>query len=264
MSEASNEEQQGAVVAPPLPLVEATVTSSSIRTFDDALNELKRHGYTVNSHIFASKKYDVKRPDGSTELLTDSSDLLLWARQELVPSPVVSRTPQTEAENDKPVDAKQPSTFEIWLPDGQFKTYESVGELQTDLTRGVLNKRYRARVKSPNETSETTSPENWVTIDELSKKYSELQKIIRPKDYYMRKYILYGVLGAIGLKLVDTTITFLIADKTGKLFLFWLLTLACIFGTKWLKFWPIVIYFYVMYQMGGHRNYSPLLMVERG
>jgi hypothetical protein len=134
----------------------------------------------------------------------------------------------------------QTSTVEVWMPDGQVRTYASISDLQSDLACGELHKRYRARVKILDSTSDSAAFSGWATIGDIARSESCLQKILRPINYYMRQSIPYGILAGIGVKAIDTAILFLGLDtKAGMMWLALMVSLATI---KWFRFYPIVAY----------------------
>jgi hypothetical protein len=103
---------------------------------------------------------------------------------------------------------KAPSqTFEVLLPGDELKAYLNSADLQAGLARGELNRCYPCRIVAASGNSEQAArKEPWTTIEDLANKVGELNRVLRPKTYYMQKFMIYGAVAGIALKLLDTTI----------------------------------------------------------
>jgi len=85
-------------------------------------------------------------------------------------------------------------------------------------------------------------------------------QIASPKNYYMVRFIPYGIIGGVILKEFDTALLFYNVDL--KVFGLFCLAILAVIATNWFKFYPIAIYLLLTWRMGIHANFFSIMIAS--
>ena len=121
--------------------------------------------------------------------------------------------------------------FEVRLPGGATRTFDSVQALQSAIMEGAITRSLEAKTitigadKKRKESKESS-------VEKIANSNAILRPLYRPIWDYTLKYITYGAIVFICLKAIDTTVTLFIANLlVGFL---WLAVIGSVFlGKKW-------------------------------
>lgn len=123
--------------------------------------------------------------------------------------------------------------IEVELSSEKTRIYDSAAELREAILKSEVSKSFRARTVEY-EKDNPKPDQKWSTVETIAVSNAGLRSLYRPVWDYTLKYLGYGVIAAISIKAIDTTVTIFSADGTTGIV--WLIVLGSLFFAKK---WPL-------------------------
>ena len=123
------------------------------------------------------------------------------------------------------VAGESPSDFEVELPSGEHCMIADPGQLRREILSGKLRRSFKARKLTGNGTAKADA--QWRTVEEIAVNRTDLRPLYRPVWSSTLKWLGYGAITGIVLKMLDTTVTmFAIHPMIGCIWIGWILFLV--------------------------------------
>lgn len=140
--------------------------------------------------------------------------------------------------------------FQTRLPSGEVRLYRRATELEADILAGLVPDGSSARlVQDPSEGDAPGAP--WTPIAEFASGRPELRSAYRPHWDTALRFMGWGAMVGVGLKLLDTTfLMFAIDDTLGMV---WLVTIgSLLLASQW--GWAPLVALYFTFKLGIGAN----------
>jgi len=137
-----------------------------------------------------------------------------------------------EADGDISAVAESPvPLFEVSVPQGENRKYALASDLRRDIVEGVIPRSAGARVLVAGVAAEAANG-GWTTVEELAVAHPALRSAYRPVWDSTLRWMGYGALAGVILKLLDTTVTMFAVD--GSVGVVWLVVLgSLLLSSRW-------------------------------